>query len=106
MKTTVKTIFSAAVLSFFVASATIAQSGAPITEQGIEQQSTKAEIDKNKLPAKVSRAIANSDYAQWEIHKAYRVIKDGETMYEVQFKNDQGQVEKQTFDKEGDTKDA
>ncbi|MEQ8474295.1 MAG: hypothetical protein RIC35_24075 [Marinoscillum sp.] len=107
MKNSVKTILGALMLTLFVSSAALAQTGTPVTadEQEIPQQQ-KQEITAEELPDPVADAIVTSDYAEWEINEAYMVSESNEITYEVTFVNPQGQTETETYDKNGKVIDA
>lgn len=107
MKNSVKTILGALMLTLFVGSTAIAQTGTPLgaDQQEIPQQQ-KQKITAEELPDQVADAITMSDYAEWQIDEAYMVSESNEITYQVTFKNPQGQTETETYDKNGKVIDA
>lgn len=67
-------------------------------QQGDEN---KTQIAQEELPSEVSTSIEEGQYAEWTVAEAYEVDKKGEKMYELHFETPEGEIKKETFNKNG-----
>lgn len=117
MKSIVKTFIGTSALSLFLVSASFAQDGSamqddtyqdnteltqPQEQPALQDEQAKTSIAKEELPAEVNDAIQGSEYAEWTVAEAYEVKEGEEKEYEVHFANPEGELEKETFTKNGD----
>lgn len=127
MKTVIKSMLSAGALSLFLVSASFAQDAessmdaqtedtytqdetytqdgtqdAMDTEGQLNQKGNKVAVETEELPIEVTDAIQDSEYAEWSIAEAYEVSDKEETMYEIHFENPEGQLEHETFKRDGE----
>lgn len=94
-----------------------AQDGTATQQEGIEsetegqlaqdgemtQEENKVAVEKEELPVEVADAINDSQYADWSVSEVYEVTDQEEVVYEIHFANPEGQVEKESFTKNGET---
>jgi hypothetical protein len=69
-------------------------------DQDQGEDMTKEEISVAELPATVSTQLESSDYRGWSVDKAFKKMKDGQTIYAVELKQGD-EVKKVKFDAQG-----
>lgn len=67
-----------------------------------QQAENKTQIAQEELPAEVSDALEQGEYADWTVAESYEIDEQGEKMYEIHFQTPEGQDEQETFKESGE----
>jgi uncharacterized membrane protein YkoI len=70
-------------------------------DQGRDSYTDKDAISPSELPANIREQLQGQDYSSWTVSKAFRKMKNGQTVYAVELTNTSGDKKKVKFDASG-----
>lgn len=69
--------------------------------QDMQVEENKVEITQEELPQEVTNSLNEEQYSDWVVSETYELKEEGEKLYEIHFETPEGEMEKETFNENG-----